>query len=249
MNTEMLPWLASSWEKLNEARRLERLPHALLISGAEGGGKRRLAERLAHVLLCEAEDVRGHACGHCAACHWLQAGSHPDLLEQVPEEAGKAIKVDEIRALTGHLVMTSHAGRYKVAIISPAEALNVNAANSLLKTLEEPTDNTILILLSAIPGRLPATIRSRCQQLQLPLPGTGEAHRWLESEGIEAGLARRWLKLARGAPLKALELARGGQDTLHDQRLGQLQQIFDGQLDPVLVAATWVAEHEQAILE
>ena len=195
-----MKWLWQYRERLNRTRLRGRLPHALLISGQEGIGKRVLAIQLAHSLLCEQPGADGQPCGQCAACGWLQAGTHPDLLWLLPEEAGKAIKVDQVRALTSELCMTSHAGRYKVAIIQPADAMNRNAANSLLKTLEEPTDNTLVVLLTALPGRLPATIRSRCQQLQVAVPDALSARQWLQDTGMEPGQAIGYLKLAHGAP-------------------------------------------------
>jgi len=226
-----------------------RLPHALLISGQDGVGKRVLAEQLAYSLLCEQPAADGQPCGQCAACGWLQAGTHPDLLWLLPEEAGKAIKVDQVRALTGELCMTSHAGRYKMVIIQPADAMNKNAANSLLKTLEEPTDNTLLVLLTALPGRLPATIRSRCQQLQIAVPDALLTQQWLQDTGMGTGQAMGYLKLAKGAPLKAQQLAATDSAGIRDQRLQQLVAVFQGNLDPVDIARQWMGESERQYLE
>jgi DNA polymerase-3 subunit delta' len=246
---DTLRWLQSPWKRLNQARLQERLPHALLIIGQQGCGKRLLADQLAFALLCERPDNEGQRCGECAACGWLRAGTHPDLLSLGPEEDGKAIKVDQIRALCTELSMKSHAGRYKVAMIEPAEAMNVNAANSLLKTLEEPTDSTLLILLSASPGRLPATIRSRCQRIQIATPDSSSAQRWLISRGISPEEAIRCLRLADGAPLKALKLTVSDSSRLPNQRLEQLVQIYDGRLDPLAAAGEWLGETEQQTLE
>jgi len=242
-------WLQQYRERLNRTRAQGRLPHALLISGQEGVGKQVLAEQLAHSLLCEQPAVDGQPCGQCAACGWLQAGTHPDLLWLAPEEAGKAIKVDQVRSLTGELCMTSHAGRYKVAIIQPADAMNRNAANSLLKTLEEPTDNTLLVLLAALPGRLPATIRSRCQQLQVALPDALNAQQWLQDTGMETGQAIRYLQLANGAPLKAQQLAATDSAGTRDQRLQQLVTVFQGSRDPVATAKEWMGDSERQSLD
>ncbi len=240
----MLEWLDSTWNKLNQVRIQGRLPHALLVIGVDGIGKLTLAEQLASSLLCEAPDEGGQPCGVCSACGWLRAGTHPDLLQLAPEETGKAIKVDQIRALCAELGMTSHAGRHKVAIIQPADAMNTNAANSLLKTLEEPTDDTLLVLLTALPGKLPATIRSRCQQLRLAVPGAAAAQRWLEARDVSPQLATQCLQMTGGAPLQALELAKSGLDELRDQRLDELCRVFAGQLDPVLLAAQWMDKYE-----
>ncbi len=237
--TGATPWLEPVWEQINRARLQSRLPHAMLLTGNEGVGKQRLAQRLAHAVLCEAPDEQGEACGHCAACGWLHAGTHPDLLALEPEEAGKAIKVDQVRALCAGLGITSHGGRYKVAIVRPAEAMNINAANSLLKTLEEPTTNTLLILVCATPGRLLPTVRSRCQQILVPVPEQEQALDWLTANGLDDETARRCLLTAGGAPFRALSLQESGAQQLMDECLQQLQAVGAGRLDPLAVASEW----------
>ncbi len=233
------PWLLPVWQQINRARLQSRLPHAMLLAGSEGVGKQLLADRLAHALLCEAPDEQGKACGQCAACGWLHAGTHPDLLVLKPDEPGKAIKVDQVRALSAGLAITSHGGRYKVAIVRPAEAMNLNAANSLLKTLEEPTANTLLILASAAPGRLLATVRSRCQQVQVPTPTQAQALDWLATHGVQDEAATRSVLLAGGAPLRALSLHESGAEAVMAECLEQLQALGEGRLDPLAVASAW----------
>lgn len=244
----MLEWLDATWQKLNRIRTQGRLPHALLLIGADGIGKQQLAARLAESLLCENPHPDGRRCERCMACAWLQAGTHPDLMHLAPEEPGKAIKVDQIRSLCAGLAMTSHAGGTKVAIIRPADAMNANAANSLLKTLEEPTDNTLLVLLTAVPGKLPATIRSRCQQVRMLLPQAAPALRWLESNGVAPQQGERCLQMAGGAPLKALELARADLGELNERRLDELCQVASGRLDPVRLASSWHGNDEPQTL-
>ncbi|MFQ5642378.1 MAG: DNA polymerase III subunit delta' [Thiogranum sp.] len=245
----MLDWLNKPWQQLDQARSQGRLPHALLIKGQEGVGKHVLAERLAEALLCEQPGNEGQPCGHCQACGWLQAGTHPDLFRVRPEEAGKAIKIDQIRALNTKLAITSHAGQYKIAIIQPADAMNVNAANSLLKTLEEPAASTLLLLLTAAPGRLPATIRSRCQQLEVATPDARSAQQWLMDEGLAADDCARYLALANGAPLRAQQMADTDDCAVRDQRLEQLQAVFAARLDPVHTAKEWLEQPGQQTLE
>ncbi len=244
-----MEWLQQYWDRLNRVRLQGRLPHALLISGQAGVGKRALAERFAHALLCEQPAANGRPCAHCTACGWLQAGTHPDLLWLEPDELGKVIKVDQVRALISELCMTSHTGRYKVAIVQPADDMNRNAANSLLKTLEEPTENTLLLLLTALPGRLPATIRSRCQQLQVALPDAPSAQRWLQAEGMTGDQITRYLMLANGAPLRARQLAETDSVGVRTQRLEQLLALSRAKLDPVEIAREWMGEGERQSLE
>ena len=190
-----------------------RWPHAVLIGGREGLGKRQLAMHLARALLCEAPGAEGEACGACASCHLVESASHPDLrlIEPVSyDEEGNAVKedgigVDRIRELTAFAQLSSHRRVAKVAVIVPAEALNASAANALLKTLEEPPPATFLLLVSHQPGRLPATIISRCRRVPVGEPEPAAATAWLAAQGVtdaSAALAR-----AGGAPLLALELA------------------------------------------
>ena len=211
--------------------RLGRLPHALLVHGAPGVGKLALAERMARLLLCEHADEARRPCGECDGCRWFIAGSHPDFRRLEPEAlakqpvepeegeegAGEAtparrtrqpslqIKIEQVRALSDFLNLRSHRGRLRVALVHPAEDMNENAANALLKGLEEPPAGAVFILVSHRPARLPATIRSRCVALAVPVPARDVALEWLASQ--HAKDAERWLAYAGGAPLKALGYA------------------------------------------
>ena len=243
------PWLQAPWYRLQQARLQGRLPHALLISAAAGMGKRAFADGLAQALLCTAPDAAGQACGQCTACQRLAADSHPDLLRVQPEEEGKAIRVDQVRHLSAELTLKSHAGGYKVALLYPAERMNVAAANSLLKTLEEPTDNTVLMLLTAQPAQLAATIRSRCQQIALLPPPRDEALAWLVSQaGISAEQAALLLDLAAGAPLQALATHAEQGLEARQQRWQQWQGLLQGREDPLALAAQWSKESDQTTL-
>lgn len=237
------PWLEQHWAQLQTRRLRGQLPHGLLFSGPGGIGKRQLAATFAAALLCRRPTENGLACGECEACRLIQAGTHPDFLQVGPLPEKQHIVVDQIRELCAGLALKSHAGGYQVATIVPAEQMNTAAANSLLKTLEEPSDNTLLILITEQPGRLPATIRSRCQQLRFPVPAADAGEQWLERQGGEkcAGLL---LRLADGAPLRALELAQ--QDILMERRrwLGEWMDILRGKVAPPMVAQGWVGDSE-----
>ena len=218
--------LEEGWSRLVGS--LEQLPHALLIHGPRGVGKLVLARRFSQLLLCESPAARV-PCGRCDGCRWFAEGNHPDFRLVQPEiltqdaesgdeppeleQAGKKskpsieIRVGQVRELGDFLYIGSHRGARRVALIHPAEAMNTNAANALLKALEEPPANAIFILVSHEPARLLATVCSRCVRIGVPVPDRRSALDWLESEGIAD--AERWLAYAGGAPLRALELARG----------------------------------------
>jgi DNA polymerase-3 subunit delta' len=213
-----LPWHQADFEKLLAARAT--LPHALLLHGARGIGKLDFARALAQALLCEAPAVGGHACGACGACAWFDAGAHPDYARVEPieaeeregEEGEKAdkgkkstvIKIEQIRDLTAFVNVGSQRGGRKVIVIHPCEALNPNAANALLKSLEEPPPQTQFILVSHRPHQLLATIKSRCSQLALRAPDSATAAAWLAERGMrEPALA---LAYTGDAPLLAVEL-------------------------------------------
>ena len=129
-------------------------------------------------MLCNQVD-NGIACGQCSGCITLQAGSHPDFLSLQPEEKSKFIKVDQIRSLCESMAKTSQQGGWKVAVIFPAETMNIAASNALLKSLEEPEPNTLIILVSSRLSTIPMTIRSRCQIQSSAIPSTDIAQQWL----------------------------------------------------------------------
>lgn len=228
-----LPWQTDIWRQLQRARGDGRLPHALLLHGRTGLGKRALASAFAQWLLCD--DPGNMACGECKPCRQFAAGSSPDFSVLAPPEDKKIINVEQVRDLIDALSLTSHAGGSRVALIEPAEAMNVSAANSLLKTLEEPPGDTVLLLVSARPARLPATVRSRCQHIRFAPPPETVARSWLEEQGVDAAAARKSLALAAGRPLKALALARDGVDR-REAVLSGVRGVVSGNKNPVAVA-------------
>jgi len=224
----MHPWNEPIFESLKRSR--ERLPHALLVHGPRGVGKLALAERLAQLLLCEHADPVACPCGKCDGCRWYLGGNHPDFRRLEPEAIAKVppepeaeeegseaparrtkqpslfITVDQVRGLAGFLNLRSHRGAFRVALLHPAEDLYLpNAANALLKSLEEPPAGAIFILVSHRPARLLPTVRSRCVAVPVPIPPQDVALRWLAGQGVQN--AERWLAFAGGAPLQALAYA------------------------------------------
>jgi len=203
-----------------------RLPHALLLEGPSGLGKGDFARSVAALVL-DCDEIAPEA-----------ELSHPDLHMLTTPEGKKQIVVDQVRDLCTTLVMTSYAAGYKVAIIDPAERMNINAANSLLKTLEEPTRDTLLILVRSRLDTLPATVASRCQRLRFAVPPEDEALGWLEQQ--DAGQDwRPLLRFAGGAPLAALRAAREGMARLDMQFREDICEIAAGRRDPVKVASDW----------
>lgn len=205
-----LPWLDEQRQALNLALTQQRLGHAPLLLGPEGLGKRSLAQWLVARILCQSPQA-GEPCGQCRSCQLLAAGSHPDLFQALIPEDKSQIPVDVIRELCQGLQLTPSIGRCRVGLIEPAEAMNRNAANALLKTLEEPSDQTWLVLVSHDPERLPATIRSRCQKIAIRVPAKADASAWLSRQSPETDPDELQLALmaAGGAPCRALELLQG----------------------------------------
>ncbi|MGV8889862.1 MAG: DNA polymerase III subunit delta' [Pseudomonas sp.] len=236
---EAYPWQDSLWQQL--AGRKQHA-HAYLLHGPAGIGKRALAERLMASLLCQRPSAQD-ACGECKSCLLLKAGSHPDNYILEPEEADKAIKVDQVRDLVSFVVQTAQMGGRKVVLIEPAESMNINAANALLKSLEEPSGDTVLLLVSHQTSRLLPTIKSRCVQQACPLPSEAMSLAWLakalpdcsEEERIEL------LTLAAGSPLAAVNLQAQG---VREQRalvVDGVKKLLKQQQSPTQLAEGWNA--------
>ncbi len=243
------PWQLSEWQQLVQLASINKLPHALLLAGPKGIGKRHFADTLAQLLLCQ-QPRQGSACGQCRACGLNRAATHPDLFHLEPEEAGKAIKVDQVRELTESLGKTAQQGGYKVVVLEPAEAMNTNAANALLKSLEEPAANTLLLLVSHSPSAVLPTIRSRCQLRAMAMPRQEQVLRWLSP--LVAGrevTADDLLAAARGAPLTALSLLEGDALEEREQLLQQLARTSLGQLSAIELAANWQQRDILALME
>lgn len=212
--TVQMPWLDQPLQRIAERYRDGRLPHALLIRGGRGIGKRRFAEVIAGLLLCS-QPTGSRACGQCRQCLLVQAGSHSDLRTVTPDPERKTpiISIAQIRSLTEFAFGSAQVAHRKVAIIDRADQLNINAANALLKTLEEPPEDVTLLLVQESGRPLLPTINSRCQQILMACPGDDEALQWLKtSAGPDADpdSLRRALALAGGAPRLALEMLSSG---------------------------------------
>lgn len=213
----ILNWQDGYWRQLME--RGSGLPHALLLAGPAGIGKRAFAEALAARLLCE--NPGRFACGECPSCRWLAGGNHPDFRLVIPKadaqedegseggdkkKASNQIRIEQIRELEDFVFMGGHRQGQRVILLYPAEAMNAAAANSLLKILEEPPATVYFILVSSRWRRLLPTIRSRCRVLMFRRPDKADAEAWLHASPEALAL----LPLTGGAPLLALEEAEKG---------------------------------------
>jgi DNA polymerase-3 subunit delta' len=236
---EVYPWQETLWQQL--AGRSQHA-HAYLLHGPAGIGKRALAERLMASLLCQKPNAL-EACGNCKSCHLLAAGTHPDNFVLEPEEADKPIKVDQVRELVEFVVQTAQLGGRKVVLLEPAEAMNLNAANALLKSLEEPSGNTVLLLISHQPSRLLPTIKSRCVQQACPLPSEAMSLAWLAKSLPDLGDEERadLLTLAAGSPLAALRLQEQGVREQRALAVDGVKKLLKQQVAPSQLAESWKA--------
>lgn len=236
---DIYPWQQGLWQQLSSR---PRHAHAYLLHGPAGIGKRVLAENLVHFLLCQ-QPAGGKACGQCKACQLLAAGTHPDFFLLEPEEPEKPIRVDQVRELVGFVVQTAQLGGRKVVLLEPAEAMNLNAANALLKSLEEPSGDTVLLLISHQPSRLLPTIKSRCVQQACPQPSAEQARAWLAgtlpAEPVEA--LDELLVLAGGSPLTALRLQGHGVREQRAQVVEGVKKLLKQQVAPGQLAESWNA--------
>lgn len=215
----IFPWQQTQWQHINQLLQTGRLPHAMLLLGNQGLGKTGFASSVANAVLCQQPAADSQACGACKSCQLLAAGTHPDLYYLKPaappdsksKNPIKSIRIDDIRDLCGKLNQTSQYGGYRVAILEQADQLTISAANSLLKTLEEPGQNSLILLVTDRPHRLPVTIRSRCQLLRFSQPEQKISLAWLQQNSdIQGGVDqlqqafKSALLHTHGAPLAAL---------------------------------------------
>ena len=233
-----------TWNRLQSQR--GRLPHALLLIGQRGLGKFALAQAFAKSLLCEKPLEGRLSCGQCLACNWFEQGNHPDyrllqpqaLAEDPDAEEGKKkasqqITIDQVRGLDEFFNVGTHRAGLRIVVVNPADAMNRNTANALLKTLEEPAPDTLFLMISNEPLRLLPTIRSRCQVVPLAVPPAAACEAALAQDGMTQ--PGRWLALAGGAPGVALELA-GSSDGCWLELLTR-HLAASGDLDALGVAA------------
>lgn len=240
MNQQQYSWHQTAWQQIHSMLDNQRMPHALIITGITGLAKADFAQQLASNMLC-LQPNNHQACGQCHSCQLMMAASHPDHLYIGLEESSKVIKVDQIRQLKDKQSLTPNIGQWKTVIIHPAEAMNINASNSLLKLLEEPPANTLIILVSDSASLLPITIRSRCQTLQMTAADIEQSRQWLLAQDIsihDDDLARLHA-LTGGAPLQIKRMFEQGSLDSLSQAERDFEQLLKGQGNVIQLAQDW----------
>lgn len=247
------PWQRRIYDQAKASIDAGRLGHGLLFCGPAQLGKRAVAERLAHGLLCRERDADGEPCGTCRSCLLLAAGTHPDyqFVSFIPNKEGTRLRteivIEQIRNLSERLALTPQYGGAQIILLDPADAINTAACNALLKTLEEPVPGRYLWLVSSHPARLPATIRSRCQRLEFRLPPQDESLAWLKAQGHSEAAASEAFDAARGHPGLAHEWLTGDGLKLRREVAADLAKLGRGETSAQEVAQRWVGD-EQAVL-
>lgn len=236
-----VPWLTPAREQLERALSSERLAQSVLIQCAPGQGGDWLATWLAARLHCTNAD-RARPCGECLDCRRVLLREQPDLTWVTPIDDSKEIRIDQVRELTAELSLTAHGSHRKIAILSPADKLNRNAANALLKTLEEPTRGSVLVLVTGEPSRLPVTILSRCLRITPPLPTRVALIDWLDRQSPSAIDWGAVLDMIGLQPIEALQADGPLLTALHRETVRALDEALAGRVDPVETAERWGRE-------
>lgn len=250
---DILPWLRDPARALASMLANGQMPHALLLNGAAGTGRRALALWLAAEMLEFQNRIDRQSLMQALLSDpetgMLAEHAHPDLLVLQPLPEKRIVSVDQVRSLVQFMQLTSHQKGAKIAVIYPAQALNRNAANALLKTLEEPPAGSLVILISDLPSQLPATVVSRCHRLRVTIPTHKESVGWLEKQlELQQAAVSDWesvLRFSGGAPLQALELVRSGFPALDQQLEGDVRDLLHRKRTPREVAEQWVKESKK----
>lgn len=234
-NQPIFSWQNNQWQQLWQTRQAERLPHALLFTGIAGIGKTQFTESFVRSLLCQQITAAGYSCNTCQDCHLVSNKSHPNLSWITAENT---IKIDQIREINEFIQQSSLKAGLRIVVIAHADRMNINAANALLKTLEEPSSNAMIILISNQFASLPATILSRCQRILFSPPPSTVGLDFLNTQLPETKLdLKLLLQLAHGAPLSALQLAQEDFLSIRQMLFDALTSLSKHQIDPIKIAS------------
>ena len=238
---QVYPWQKNVWDALTG--RFPKMGHGLLFYGKKGCGKDAFAQYFLAWILCQNRQLKNQPCGECGSCQWLKSDTHPNYVHITTDEDNKKqnakIKIDKIRDLQPFVQQTVDG--WRVVVIEPAEALNTASANALLKTLEEPGDRTVIILLAEHYLKLPATIRSRLQHFALDRISAEQAEAYLQQNLPDADLQMQQLlmNLSNQIPLQAIELARSEWINLRQDFVNDWQKLVKQKNMPMAIATKW----------
>ena len=239
MHSNQLPWIAPHWNNLQSQVAADRLPHAMLWISPDGLGAKEFALFYLQWLMCSEPGSEG-ACGHCNHCNLFMAGTHPDFHHLTLLDKSKDIKIEQIRDLISKLVERPYQGGKRLVLVEPADRLNRSAANAFLKTLEEPGDDTFILLLTSRPEALGATIRSRCQAIHIQAPDEQQAFDYVQDKlPDDPAIARQAIKYAQNQPLTAVEMIESGSLQQRSDFISYLAASASGHLDPVALAGQY----------
>ena len=250
------PWHQTCWNLFIKARSQNHLPHAILLSGEEGIGKLSLAKRMAKSLLCMNNITNPKdACNECQSCKTYESGANPDFTQISLLEDKQQIGVDQIRALSNFLNFSRSFNTTRVVILNPVERMNLNAANSILKSLEEPTTHTVLILVTAKISQLLPTIKSRCQLFGVASPSKIQSIDWLQQHQRQNNNAEenpvnleKLLEITGNKPLRAIKLSQQDIDD-RNQYFKDLASVINQQTSITEMAKKWEKHDSEAILD
>ncbi|MEP0354920.1 DNA polymerase III subunit delta' [Paraglaciecola sp.] len=238
----MYPWLQSTFLQLSSRIASNKLHHALLLQGEDGIGKDAFASSLAKLLLCQ-ERQGDQTCGQCQSCKLNASETHPDLYKI---ESEKQIGVDLVRDAIKNLTGTAHMSGCKVLIIYQADRMTESSANALLKTLEEPTDNTFLLLITENPESILPTIISRCEKQLLPSPNFVNTVAWVKQhhQGV---IDENFARLFVGRPLTLLNELQQEQNYNYQDFTTGIQGVMTNNLSAIQLATDWQNHSEKVI--
>jgi len=237
IDMQLYPWLTPYWSQVQALRNQSRLPHALMLKSIAGLGAEQLAETIGVALLCQQPNHDGFACGECAHCKLVEAKTHPDFHFVSIPDTKKSIGVDQIRDIVNVCRERPHQGGYRIVIVNPAGAMTIGASNALLKTLEEPGDDTLLILVASATNPLPATVRSRCHLINIEVPPEAQGLDWLSGQHPESkNLLLLALRLSHHAPLGADQLLSSDTLQIRQSFLAGMARATDKNVEPLKLA-------------
>lgn len=247
MPKSLLPWQYNGWHSLCRYIEQNRIPQGLLITGTKGIGKHKLAKNFATSLLCtQRENITRH-CGQCRSCHLVGSNTHPDFIEIKPDEGKTVITVEQVRTLVADTYLKPQFAAYRVILISPADAMTISASNAFLKCLEEPAERTVFILLTSRLNKIPATVASRCQKIEMAYPDQTILLDWMIAQGIDQR-RETLVKLLKSSVLTTGQL-------LNNDILKQRKDCFEdwlgiaaGETYPGIISDKWKEVPENELL-